>query len=328
MSVFNNVAIPSGLRSRHAQVKVWFDDGKSIADADVRSVYEKTKRGNVLDCVMPFTGETAHAEFVIATLGASMGDLSDGAMPVYTPGAASVESKAKPEGFILSVHHTDLRDDRFGIIQASVNRLAMRATNWAYQKIAESLPLGLTKLTIDGKAFFATDHHVNLRNANNGSFSNKLTLALSDDNFADAYASFQDIKFDDGRPDHSNVPDTLIVSSHLSALAEKIVAVPTLFGGAANPNLAKCKIVRVPEWNTLAAGIYKNAWILARTESTLVKPWIWNEREKPRIVYCGSVLGGQGNPAFPLPGMYHQWMVYGESALAFYEPRFALWSAP
>ncbi len=328
MSLFNNVAIPSGLRSRHAQVQVWFDDGRAIADADVRSVYEKTKRASVLECVMPGAGETAHMEYVIATMGAVMGDVSDGAMAVYTPGAASVESKAKPEGFILAVHHADLRDDRFGIIKSSINKLALRATNWQYQKIAESLPLGLTKLTVDGKAFFATDHHVNLRNANNGSFSNKLTLALSDDNFATAYASFQDIKFDDGRPDHSNVPDTLIVSSHLSALAEKILAVPTIFGGAANPNLDKCRIVRVPEWNTMDSGAYQNAWILARTGSSLIRPWIWNEREKPSLNYIGAVPGGGGNLALPLPGMYHQWMVYGESALAFYEPRYALWSKP
>ena len=326
MSAFNNVAMSSRLKTLHAQMMVWFEDGKRIADVDIKSKYENEKRATILDCVAPGKGETADMEYVVATLGATPGNIEDGSMAVYTPGAASVSSKAKPTGFILSVHHSDLRDDRFGIIKSSIQQMAADAVDWKYVTIAESIPLGLTKTTIGGKTFFATDHNVNFRNTAAGTFSNKLTLALSDDNFASARKSFRQIKFDNGRPNHANAPDTLIVSLENESLAEKIVANPTLFGGAANPNLNKARIIVVPEWDTLDGGTYAQAWVLARTMSSLKKPFVWNEREELGIQYIGAVPGG--GSAGPLPGLYNQWMVYGEMALAFLEPRYALWSKP
>lgn len=326
MSIWNNAAMSANVRALNAQMMVWFNEGKSIADVDIRSKYENEKRASVLDCVAPGKGETADMEYVVATLGATPGNIEDGSMAVYTPGAASVSSKAKPTGFILSIHHSDLRDDRFGIIKASVQQMASDAVDWKYVTIAESIPLGLTKLTIGGKTFFATDHNVNFKNTAAGTFSNKKTLALSDDNFASVRKDFRGIKFDNGRPNHANAPDTLIVSLENESLAEKIVANPTLFGGAANPNLNKARIIVVPEWDTLDGGTYASAWVLARTMSTLKKPFVWNEREELNIQYMGSVPGG-GN-AGPLPGLYHQWLVYGEMVLAFLEPRYAIWSKP
>lgn len=323
MSVWNNVPVPANLKTRHGQVQVWFNEATEIAKADVRSGYEAQKRPTVMDIVMPGGGETASQEYVMATLGALPSDVSNGSMAVYSPGAVSVESKATPDGFLLRVHADDLADDRFGIIQSAINKMALKTVNWTYQKIAESLIQGLTKATVDGLAFFHAAHYTNLINNANGTFSNKLTLALTADNFRTAYKTFQTIPQEDGKPDHSNVPDTLIVPANLTSAAESILAVPKLFGGADNPNLGLCKIVRVPEWDLLGgAGAYQNSWILARTGSSLVKPFIWNEREKLSINYIGAKTTG------PLPGLYHEWMVYGRMALAFYEPRYAIYSAP
>jgi hypothetical protein len=322
MSVWNNIPVPTNLKIRHAQVQVWFNDAVDIAKADVRSGYESQKRPTVMDIVMPGGGETGKMEYAMSTLGALPGDVSSGSMAVYTAGAVSVESTAMPNGFILRVHADDLADDRFGIIQGSINKMSLKTVNWTYQKIAESLIDGLTKTTVDGKAFFATDHHVNLIDASNGSYSNKLSLALTADNFSTAYSTFQTIPQEDGKPDHSNVPDTLIVPANLVQTAVNIVAMPKVFGGADNPYYGLCKIVRVPEWDLLSSGAYKNSWILARTGSSLVKPFIWNEREKLSINYIGARQAG------PLPGLYHEWMVYGRMALAFYEPRYAIYSAP
>ena len=71
MSAFNNVAMSSRIKTLHAQMMVWFADGKGIADADIKSKYENEKRATILDCVAPGKGETADMEYVVATLGAT-----------------------------------------------------------------------------------------------------------------------------------------------------------------------------------------------------------------------------------------------------------------
>jgi hypothetical protein len=321
MSNFNNVPIPSNLRALHAQVLVIFDESKNAAEADIRSMYEGEKRQTVLDLVRSVTGDTAKMEFAIPTMAARPGDVQDGAMPVFTPGAASVSNVALPTGYLIEIHHSDLRDDRFGMLQASIQEAAAEAVAWKYTTIAQQLPDGLTKLTIDGKSYFATDHHVNLANANGGSFSNKLTLALTADNFATARTAFRRIPRENGLPRYDNNPDTLIVSAKNETAAENIVANPTLFGGAANPNKDKAKIIVVPEWDLLGGGTYEDAWMLAKTSSSMKKPFVWNEREPLNITYIGAKTG-------PKPGLTHQWMVYGEMSLSFLDPRLAIWSKP
>ena len=322
MGNFNNVPIPAELKGLHAQVLVMFDDARNAAEADIRSDYEANKRPTVVDLVKDGKGDTADMVYALPTMTGRPGDVSDGAMPVFTPGAASVSNKAMPTGYLIRIHHSDLRDDRFGLLQASIQQVAANAVAWKYTTIAQQLPDGLTKLTIDGKAYFATDHHVNLLNANGGSFSNKLTLPLSADNFAAARTAFRKIPQENGLPRYDNNPDTLLVSAKNETLAESIVANPTLFGGAANPNKGKAQIIVVPEWDLLGGGTYEDAWMLAKTRSSLVKPFIWNEREQLAIVYIGAKTSG------PLPGLYHEWMVYGEMSLAFFDPRLALWSKP
>lgn len=324
MSNFNNVPIPSNLKTLHAQVLVMFEECKNAAEADVRSMYEAEKRPTVFDLVKPGAGDTATMEYAIPTLTGRPGDTSDGAMPVFTPGGASVSSKALPTGYIVEIHYSDLRDDRFGLLQASIQSVAQRAVGWKYTTIAQQIPEGLTKVTVDGKAYFATDHHINLLNANGGSFSNKLSLALTADNFATARTAFRKIPQEDGLPRYDNNPDTLLVSAKNETMAENIVANPTLFGGASNPNKGKAQIIVVPEWDLLlkpGGGTYEDAWMLAKTRSSLVKPFVWNEREPLNITYIGAKTG-------PKPGLYHQWMVYGEMILAFLDPRLGLWSSP
>lgn len=310
------------LKALHAQVKVWFSETKEIAEVDVKSAYEKQKRATIVDVTMPGAGENANQEYVIPTLEGRPSDGSDGTMPVYTPGAASVSSKAVPNGYIVRIHEDDLNDDRFGILQASVAQVAERAVNWKYTTIAQQIPEGLTKLTVDQLPYFSTGHYVNLRNGDLGTFSNKYSLPLTADNFALLRSKFRTILFDDGLPRHDNVPDTLIVSAKNETLAEQIVANPQLFGGASNPNLDKAKIIVVPEWDSLNGGAYADAWMLARTGSSLVKPLVWNEREPLTISYVGPRVVG------PTPSLFHEWMVRGRMVLAFYDPRRALWSAP
>ncbi len=322
MSNFNNVQMTAKLQALHAQVLCWFEEYKAIAEVDVRSIYESQKRANILDVTMPGGGENASMEYAIATLGGKPSDATDGFMPVYTPGAASVSNKAAPTGYIVRLHWSDLRDDRYGILQSSVKSISERAVNWKYNTIAQQIPNGLTKKTVDGLSFFNSGHYVNLANSNGGTFSNSLSLALTADNFATARSAFRAIPYDDGLPRHDNVPDTLVVSAKNETLAESIVANPNLFGGASNPNKDKAQIIVVPEWDTLASGAYIDAWMLLRAKSSLVKPFIWNEREALNITYIGAKTSG------PLPGLYHEWMVYGEMSLAFYEPRRAIWSKP
>jgi len=321
MSGFNNVPIPEELRELHATVEVAFEKAKGAAEADVRSIYESKKRKTALDLVKVTSGKTAKLVHSIPTMAARPGDTQDGAMPVFTPGAASVSSRALPTGYIIEVHYSDLRDDIWGILQDGIEGAASEAVNWKYTTIALQMLDGLTALTVDGKTYFATDHHVNLRDAKLGSFSNKLTLALTADNFAAARTAFRKIPRENGLPRYDNAPDVLVVSAKNETLAESIVANPTLFGGASNPNKDKAEIVVLPEWDGLASGAYEDAWMLMKTSSSIQKPMVFNEREPLNITYIGAKTG-------PKPGLTHQWMVYGEMVLAFVDPRLALYSKP
>lgn len=318
---FNNVPIPEELRELHATVEVAFEKAKGAAEADIRSIYETKKRKTALDLVKVTSGKTARVVHTIPTMAARPGDTQDGAMPVFTPGAASVSSRALPTGYIIEIHYSDLRDDIWGILQDGIEGAAAEAVNWKYTTIAQQMPEGLTKLTVDGLSFFNTAHWVNLKDNKLGTFSNKLTLPLIADNFAAARTSFRRIPRENGLPRYDSNPDVLVVSAKNETIAEAIVANPTLFGGAANPNKDKCEIVVLPEWDLLDNGAYEDAWMLLQTSSSIRKAMAFNEREPLGITYVGAK---QTN----VPGLTHQWMVYGEMVLAFVDPRLALWSKP
>jgi phage major head subunit gpT-like protein len=321
MSNFNNVPIPEELRELHATVEVAFEKAKSAAEADVRSIYESKKRKTALDLVKVTSGKTARIVHTIPTMAARPGDTQDGAMPVFTPGAASVSSRALPTGYIIEIHYSDLRDDIWGILQDGIEGAASEAVNWKYTTIALQMLDGLTVPTVDTLSFFNTAHYVNLKNNALGTFSNKLSLALTADNFAAARTAFRKIPRENGLPRYDNAPDVLVVSAKNETLAESIVANPTLFGGASNPNKDKAEIVVLPEWDGISSGAYEDAWMLMKTSSSIQKPMVFNEREPLGITYIGA-------KQTKVPGLTHQWMVYGEMALAFVDPRLALYSKP
>lgn len=324
MSNFNNVPIPEYLRELHATVEVAFEKAKNAAEADVRSAYETKKRKTALDLVKVTTGKTARVVHSIPTMAARPGDTSDGSMPVFTPGAASVSSRALPTGYIIEVHYSDLRDDVFGILQDGIEGAASEAVNWKYTTVAMQMPEGLTKTTVDGLTFFNTGHYVNLRDSALGTFSNKLSLPLSAENFASARTAFRRIPRENGLPRYDNNPDVLVVSAKNEGLAESIVANPHVFGGASNPNKDKAEIVVLPEWDMLpkvGGGTYEDAWMLMKTSSSIQKAMVFNEREPLGITYIGA-------KQTKVPGLTHQWMVYGEMVLAFVDPRLAIYSAP
>jgi phage major head subunit gpT-like protein len=318
---FNNVPIPEELRELHATVEVAFEKAKSAAEADIRSVYETKKRKTALDLVKVTSGKTARVVHTIPTMAARPGDTQDGAMPVFTPGAASVSSRALPTGYIIEIHYSDLRDDIWGILQSGIEGAASEAVNWKYTTIAQQMPEGLTKTTVDGLTFFNTAHYVNLKDTKLGTFSNKLSLPLTADNFASARTSFRRIPRENGLPRYDNNPDVLVVSAKNETVAENIVANPQLFGGASNPNKDKAEIVVLPEWDLLDGGAYEDAWMLLKTSSSIQKPMVFNEREPLGITYIGAKQTS-------VPGLTHQWMVYGEMILAFVDPRLAVWSKP
>lgn len=56
-------------------------------------------------------------------------------------------------------------------------QVAVQAVYWPQKKIADAIKAGESGLTYDGKAFFATDHHVNGVDAGDGSFANLLNAA-------------------------------------------------------------------------------------------------------------------------------------------------------
>lgn len=318
-----NFGTNARLTALDASVRVWFREALTAAEADVRSEYEGSKRPLIDTVTMPGGGETGNMEYVIATLEGDLKDIEDGSVPVYTPEGASVRSEAKPNGFIVEISEYQLDDDKYGILQMGVKRAASKVARWKYKQIGKSIVDGFTRKTVDGLSYFNAAHYVNLRNSALSTFSNLATLPLTADNFATVRSRFRVIPQEDGEAIYDNNPDVLVVSGKNETAAENIVANPTLFGGANNPNWKKAEIIVVPEWDNLpksGGGTYEDLWCLFRTKDSAVKPLIWNERMAPRITPIQPRMGKNGR--------LYRWFIDARAEVAFYDPRIGYASLP
>lgn len=189
-----------------------------------------------------------------------------------------IPKKLKDYGFTLvnkeyeasvEVPQKDIDDDQTGKFLPIVRGIGESAREYPDELLFTSLiPNGFTNLAYDGQYFFDTDH----QDGASGVQSNKLTLALTADNFNIARVRLLSFKDDVGRPVNRRQELRLMVPLDLLSVAESIVEDRTLSTGGDNPNYQKAKIIVNP-WATDT-----NDWFLFNVAG-VTKPFVVQERD-------------------------------------------------
>jgi phage major head subunit gpT-like protein len=190
-------------------------------------------------------------------------------------------------GNIIEISRESIEDDQYGLygnIAAANGRRAEQVPDIELIQLLCNAFSATKGKDYTGKAFFAADKkaHAKAKVA----FTNLDTKKLSVANFQAAVASLTERVDAEGAPmflaqDAANL--WLVVTSDDQALAEQIVKLPTLAGGAANPNYQKAKLMILPGLKTAAQSstVINDAdalpWMLLDC-SQEVKPFIFQNR--------------------------------------------------
>ncbi|MBL8684414.1 MAG: Mu-like prophage major head subunit gpT family protein [Myxococcales bacterium] len=185
----------------------------------------------------------------------------------------------------IAVEREKIEDDKIGLYMPMFDSLGRQVAKFPDRQLATAIKANGT--CFDGKAFFATDHPVDMNNADAGTYSNLFVgagYALTETNFNDAFAAFATLKAENGEP-MGLQPDKLMVPPQLRDKANKIVkasvvAVTQGSGAAAvtNTNQDLVKVVVVPELADVS-----HRWHLACTDLG-VSPLIYQFREESGLV--------------------------------------------
>lgn len=179
----------------------------------------------------------------------------------------------------VGVKENDINDDNLGVYAPMFQMLGEEVAYHRDQITFDLLKSGFNTNGYDGLTFFATNHKVGKQTV-----SNRGNVPLTAANFEAALANMQKMPNANGRPmrlflgTQGNAP-LLVVGPDLRSTAEQIVLLPTLTGGAANPNYQKARVLVIPELSG-AASAY---WFLLET-SRAVKPLILQVRQEPRFI--------------------------------------------
>lgn len=187
----------------------------------------------------------------------------------------------------VEIHRNKFRDNQF-LRQASLFQMGgVNAAMHPQRRVAYNLINFATAGNCwNGKAFFASDHPVDNFDSAKGTFSNRITNALSPANFALARAAM--MKFKDASGEVlASPPDVMLVSPDLVTTADMIAAsifVPTISGATANTGIGQAprQKIRVVECPELASE--PGVWYLARTRGP-IKPVIVQKRTKPVVEF-------------------------------------------
>ncbi len=190
--------------------------------------------------------------------------------------------------YTRSIPRNRFLDDKLGLYSNIAQDMGWQAAKLHDQQLAlliQSNPTGF-----DGKAFFATDHYINI-DAASGSQSNLLSLSLTPDNYASARKTFRSWVGHDGQPMGSR-PSLLVVPPSLEHAARIILnsdmIAPGTFGGAtqvgANTNILKgsAELLVIDELEN-----EPTTWYLL-DNSSLVKPFVIQERQAPQFTYLNN----------------------------------------
>lgn len=125
--------------------------------------------------------------------------------------------------------------DNLGIVKPRIQAMA-QACNEHYDELVFNL-LESNGTCYDGKNFFATDHTVG-----SATFTNSLTLALTQENLLNAREQMRGISNEFGNPLRIR-PNLLVVPPELEAAALKILKADTLANGESNITKGICDFI-------------------------------------------------------------------------------------
>jgi hypothetical protein len=167
----------------------------------------------------------------------------------------------------------------------------------------------------DSPAFWSTAQLINpAKGAAGGTYSNKLALALTAENYAVAYSALSSVLSEDGETARGLVPTHILVPPALFKTAQAIVTAPFLFGGGTNVNSYEgVKVVVVH-------GLQDSEWILCAADG-MGTPFGYSSQMEAVMEYRGPVMDSVGNKT-------HVWRADVEDALSFVMPYRSIYSKP
>lgn len=189
-----------------------------------------------------------------------------------------------------SVPKEVVEDDQFGLYAPVVQQMGMQAAKWPDYLIADKIIENPT--CFDAKAFFATDHPVDVDGMVSGTYANLLTTsALNFANFAAAHGAMRNFKGADGKPIGAT-PSLLMVPPALEAMARAIVhstqiapqylsgSAAAMVGGQDNVWKGAVDLLVVPELSKDS----DSSWYLLDT-TNYIRPFVFQLRQAPNFVY-------------------------------------------
>lgn len=183
----------------------------------------------------------------------------------------------------VAVDRNDIKDDNLGIYAPMAQSAGESAKQLPDEIDADLKNNAFTSLCYDGQYFYDTDHPVTDANGVTQSVSNKGTAALSNATLAAAEASYgaartaiQKFTDDEGRP-LGLQPNILEVPPALETTGRMLLTNDKLADDTPNPYKGTAELLVNPRLSS------DTAWFLHVT-SRPVKPFIYQEREKPSFV--------------------------------------------
>jgi phage major head subunit gpT-like protein len=206
-----------------------------------------------------------------------------GSRVVQNLGGAAYSIVNKLWEMTIGVKRDDIEDDNLGFYSTWVQQSGESARQHPDELILDLLQNGHQRVCFDGQYFFDTDHPINGADSSDGVYSNYFTgTALSVANYQAVRASTLAYKDAAGRSLGVNM-NLLIVPPALEVTARTIVEVPTLTGGAGNPNYGTAKVLMLPQ----LAGQDTTWYLLNNTR--VLKPFIFQSRRPLNFVLKNQI---------------------------------------
>jgi phage major head subunit gpT-like protein len=202
---------------------------------------------------------------------------------VHTPVVRFQELVNKPFEDTIGMPVETMADDTLRLYKPQVEMMGEAASNLWNRVTVDTIKRALTDTVYDGQFFFDTDHPKNPESPGAGTYSNRITPALTLTSFRAARTQMRGFRQPNGR-DLRIRPNLLVTGTALEDKAIDIVKADLVevgTAGAAVTNVVKNTIdhLVIPELDEISA----TAWMLLDTKKR-VKPFLVQKRKEPVVV--------------------------------------------
>lgn len=306
-----NVVQDKVLNDANATILTMFDEGSAMGGAEI----QKTAAG-IIEVVKDYKIDNLTG--LITIVGKSATFVKRNGSFVKNASAESYTLLVKPqaEAYVVQVEDQAMRlQGPARVIDTSARQHGYNVALRRVHLFRRDIRKGLTVKAPgeDSPAFWSTAQLINpAKGAAGGTYSNKLTLALTADNYATAYAKLSSFVSEDGETARGLVPTHILVPPSLFKAAQAIVTAPFIFGGATNVNSYEgVKVVVVH-------GLQDDEWILCAADG-MGTPFGYSSQLEAVMEYRGLVMDSVGNKT-------HVWRADVEDALSFVMPYRSIYS--